>query len=269
MQGVDVTFEMRLTGPGGGVWTVHIHDGRCDVASGFRRARRRPLHGRGARLVRRGARNRRRARPLQARPDDEGRRPRSDGPLLHADLAARGGRERGRNGRSRRGHAGEGKEPQVISFQPTEEQEVVREAMHDFAKSALRPIARECDEAVEDPRRVPRPRRPSWAWSRRSSRRSSGAAARRARRSRTRSWPRSWPGATRRSPSRCWRRRPSPSRWPTRARTSRSASCCRALCSDAPASAAIAFVEPTPDLRRAAAAHQGGAARARASCSRA
>jgi DNA-binding HxlR family transcriptional regulator len=35
VQGVDVTFEMRLTGPGGGVWTVHIHDGRCDVKSGF------------------------------------------------------------------------------------------------------------------------------------------------------------------------------------------------------------------------------------------
>jgi alkylation response protein AidB-like acyl-CoA dehydrogenase len=39
----------------------------------------------------------------------------------------------------------------VISFQPTEEQEVVREAMHDFAKSALRPIARECDEASKIP----------------------------------------------------------------------------------------------------------------------
>jgi DNA-binding HxlR family transcriptional regulator len=34
-QGVDVTFEIRLTGAGGGVWTVHIHDGRCDVAPGF------------------------------------------------------------------------------------------------------------------------------------------------------------------------------------------------------------------------------------------
>jgi DNA-binding HxlR family transcriptional regulator len=34
-QGVDVTFEIRLTGPGGGVWSVHIHDGRCDVTPGF------------------------------------------------------------------------------------------------------------------------------------------------------------------------------------------------------------------------------------------
>jgi len=39
----------------------------------------------------------------------------------------------------------------VISFQPTEEQEVVREAMHDFAKSALRAAARECDEASKIP----------------------------------------------------------------------------------------------------------------------
>ena len=36
----------------------------------------------------------------------------------------------------------------MISFKLTEEQEVVREAMHDFAKSAVRPIARECDEAA-------------------------------------------------------------------------------------------------------------------------
>lgn len=34
-QGVDVTFEIRLTGAGGGVWSVHIHDGRCDVKPGF------------------------------------------------------------------------------------------------------------------------------------------------------------------------------------------------------------------------------------------
>jgi alkylation response protein AidB-like acyl-CoA dehydrogenase len=35
----------------------------------------------------------------------------------------------------------------VISFKPTEEQEVVREAMHGFAEDAMRPIARESDEA--------------------------------------------------------------------------------------------------------------------------
>jgi hypothetical protein len=33
--GVDLTFEIRLTGLGGGVWTVHIHDGTCTVREGF------------------------------------------------------------------------------------------------------------------------------------------------------------------------------------------------------------------------------------------
>ena len=31
----DVTFEIRLTGPGGGVWTVHICDGTCSVVPDF------------------------------------------------------------------------------------------------------------------------------------------------------------------------------------------------------------------------------------------
>ncbi len=35
----------------------------------------------------------------------------------------------------------------MISFKPTEEQEVVRDSLHDFAEQAMRPIARECDEA--------------------------------------------------------------------------------------------------------------------------
>jgi alkylation response protein AidB-like acyl-CoA dehydrogenase len=39
----------------------------------------------------------------------------------------------------------------VISFGPTEEQEMVREALRDFAEQAVRPIARECDEASETP----------------------------------------------------------------------------------------------------------------------
>jgi DNA-binding HxlR family transcriptional regulator len=34
-QGVDVTFEIRLTGEGGGVWCVQIRDGNCLVSSGF------------------------------------------------------------------------------------------------------------------------------------------------------------------------------------------------------------------------------------------
>jgi len=32
---VDLTFEIRLQGPGGGVWTVHVHEGTCDVHAGF------------------------------------------------------------------------------------------------------------------------------------------------------------------------------------------------------------------------------------------
>ena len=33
--GVDLTFEIRLTGLGGGVWTLHIADGTCTVSQGF------------------------------------------------------------------------------------------------------------------------------------------------------------------------------------------------------------------------------------------
>lgn len=32
---VDVTFEIRLTGEGGGAWTVRIEQGSCEVRSGF------------------------------------------------------------------------------------------------------------------------------------------------------------------------------------------------------------------------------------------
>jgi DNA-binding HxlR family transcriptional regulator len=34
-RGVDLTFEIRLTGGGGGVWTVRVHDGTCTVQPGF------------------------------------------------------------------------------------------------------------------------------------------------------------------------------------------------------------------------------------------
>jgi DNA-binding HxlR family transcriptional regulator len=34
-RGADVTFEVRLTGTGGGVWTVRISDGHCTVTRGF------------------------------------------------------------------------------------------------------------------------------------------------------------------------------------------------------------------------------------------
>ncbi|MEE2678912.1 MAG: helix-turn-helix domain-containing protein [Myxococcota bacterium] len=32
---VDLTFEIRLDGPGGGVWSVRVHDGICTTRSGF------------------------------------------------------------------------------------------------------------------------------------------------------------------------------------------------------------------------------------------
>ena len=34
-RGVDLVFEIRLEGDGGGVWTVRIHDGACVVRPGF------------------------------------------------------------------------------------------------------------------------------------------------------------------------------------------------------------------------------------------
>jgi len=33
--GVDLRFEIRLSGTGGGVWTVHVRDGECSVHAGF------------------------------------------------------------------------------------------------------------------------------------------------------------------------------------------------------------------------------------------
>ncbi len=39
----------------------------------------------------------------------------------------------------------------MISFQPTEEQEVARDAMREFAEQVMRPIARDCDEASKLP----------------------------------------------------------------------------------------------------------------------
>jgi DNA-binding HxlR family transcriptional regulator len=34
-RGADVTFEIRLTGEGGGVWAVRIHDGTCSIQPDF------------------------------------------------------------------------------------------------------------------------------------------------------------------------------------------------------------------------------------------
>src|SRR5690606_7422144 len=103
----------------------------------LRRARRRPVHGRGARVVRRGARRARRARRGEARPAHQGRRPSRPRPLLPPDPAAA----------ARRRRTPSQKENPVISFGPTEEQEVARDAMREFASSVLRPTARAADEA--------------------------------------------------------------------------------------------------------------------------
>jgi len=37
-RGAAVTFEIRLSGPGGGVWTLRIRDGACSVTRGFAEA---------------------------------------------------------------------------------------------------------------------------------------------------------------------------------------------------------------------------------------
>ena len=95
--GVHLVFEIRLTGAGGGVWSVAIDDGACRVALGFARERRRPIHGRDARLVRRRARLPRPPRRAQARPPPEGGRPR--GARSSSSIrspAAAGGRRRTR-----------------------------------------------------------------------------------------------------------------------------------------------------------------------------
>ena len=34
-RGVQITYEIRLTGKGGGVWTISIDDGTCSVEEGF------------------------------------------------------------------------------------------------------------------------------------------------------------------------------------------------------------------------------------------
>ena len=39
----------------------------------------------------------------------------------------------------------------MISFGPTEEQELVRETLRDFAQKEIRPLARECDETAQVP----------------------------------------------------------------------------------------------------------------------
>ena len=39
----------------------------------------------------------------------------------------------------------------MITFRLSEEQEIVRDALHEFARDVMRPIARDCDEAAKLP----------------------------------------------------------------------------------------------------------------------
>src|SRR5262249_36644581 len=107
----------------------------------------RAAHCRRAGLVRSRARIDRCARPPSARPAAQGGRLRGDGPLLPPGGAG-GPRPTGRTGIAA---LCAGKERLVISFKMTEEQELARDAMHEFAEQAMRPIARECDEASAVP----------------------------------------------------------------------------------------------------------------------
>ena len=90
----------------------------------------------------------------------------------------------------------------MISFGPTDEQELVRSTLREFAADVLRPAAREADESSQLPEGLL-----DQAWSSASPTRSSrarwAAATRRARRSRTRWCSRSSAAATPRSASPC------------------------------------------------------------------
>ena len=80
-----ICFEIRLRG---GRRRLDRRDRRRSPAAArrVRRARRRPVHGGRQGVVRRRARPGRRARPVEARADDQGRRPAGHGPLLPPDL---------------------------------------------------------------------------------------------------------------------------------------------------------------------------------------
>ena len=97
--GVDLTFELRLTGEGGGVWTVHVKDGFCDVRAGFSQ-RADVRYTADAQIWCGVALGLIDARDLyRAGPAAQGRRPRSDGPLLPPGRA-RGAGAAGRPGAS-------------------------------------------------------------------------------------------------------------------------------------------------------------------------
>ena len=87
----------------------------------------------------------------------------------------------------------------MIAFGPTEEQELIRQTVHEFAAGEMREIARPCDEKRELPDEL---LQKSWELglvAGANSRGATAAAASAARRSPTRWCSRSSAGATRRS----------------------------------------------------------------------
>ena len=229
-RGVDITFEIRLSGTGGGVWTVRIADGECAVRSGFaeRADVRYTADARvwcglalgladGSDLYKRGLITK------------EGGREAMDHYFHQVTRTSPGESDRPPK-RMLRDRCNP-KEQHVISFKLEEEQEIVRDAMRDFAAEAMRPIARDCDEASAIPDDFLAQTWELGLVSTQIPEAYGGAGEARSPITNACCW-RSWPGATRRSPSPRWRRPASPTRSWTREPRSRSRSTCRCLCGD-------------------------------------
>ena len=142
----DVTFEIRLTGPGGGVWTVHIHDGVCSVVPDFaRRADVRYTADAKAwcgvalgltdarELVKAGLMTKDGADIAMDHYFHQISRPGDDGARRRSERARTGDSPRSIREQERR------KEKIVISFGPSEEQEIIRDTMKEFADAGDAP----------------------------------------------------------------------------------------------------------------------------------
>ena len=154
--GVDLTFEIRLTGSGGGVWTVRIVDGGCTVVQGFAEqadvrytadartwcaialgiADASEAHRTG-KLAKDGGSEAMDHFFFQiARTPSEPKETQPHG-VVPSLAGTRRRPDKGGN--------------IMISFALTEEQTSARDAMQGFASEVLRPIAREYDEASAIP----------------------------------------------------------------------------------------------------------------------
>ena len=152
-RGVRLVFEIRLTGEGGGVYTIEIDDGHCRTREGFA-TRADVRYTADARIwcgVALGFLDARDAakRGLLAK---EGGREAMDH-YFH-QVALPGIRLRGGERVAAHLRAGRRRRLPMISFGLTDEQEVVRDAMRDFAAEVLRPAARDADEASALPQDV-------------------------------------------------------------------------------------------------------------------